>query len=306
MAYRRLLELQESHQLFRAPSPPPDPNTVNKVLLALERETRNLQQEASQDREVRRHRPQRPPVNNKNRYSRTSPTDEERHRALDQHAERLYHRKLQTQMFGEDLSTSKLPTKKQGKKVRAQEKLQQIKEEHLNTVPYRHEHQRLRMARTTAMFGKDLSRKSSTRRAPAQPSLVGVQSSEGMMGEERRQYRMYPDDDEETVYVTLEERRPHRRKQTAATDSEKTATKLPSLTPQRHSLTGKRTAADTTVSDRPLLMKDPKPPVAAKSDNNMAAEKLNTKKRASHRRTRDSRALKRRCESPSGPVRSKH
>ncbi|XP_078571614.1 uncharacterized protein LOC144859191 [Branchiostoma floridae x Branchiostoma japonicum] len=155
------------------------------------------------------------------------------------------------------------------------------------------------------MFGEDLSRKSSTRRAPAQPSLVGVQKSEGVMGEERRQYRMYPDDDEETVYVTLEERRPHRRKQTAAMDSEKTATKLPSLAPQRHSLTGKRTAADTTVSDRPML-KDPKPPVAAKSDNAMAAEKLNTKKRASHRRTRDSRALKRRCESPSGPVRSKH
>ncbi|XP_035688729.1 uncharacterized protein LOC118424290 [Branchiostoma floridae] len=300
MAYRRLLELQESHQSYRTPTPPPNADTVDQALLALERKTRNLQQEASQDREVRRHRPQRPPMNNKNRYSRSSPTEEERDRALDQHAERMYHRKLQTQMFGEDLSTSKL-SKKRGKKVRAPEKLQQLKEEHLNTVPYRPEHQRLRMARTTAMFGEDLSRKSSTRRAPAQPSLVGAQKSEGMMGEERRQYRMYPDEDEETVYVTLEELHPHRRKQAAAIlDSEKNTTKLPSLAPQRHSLTGKRTAAD-----RPAL-KDPKPPVAAMSDNAMVTQNMQTKKRASHRRTRDSRAPKRRCESPSGAVLSKH
>ncbi|XP_078571501.1 uncharacterized protein LOC144859092 [Branchiostoma floridae x Branchiostoma japonicum] len=303
MAYRRLLELQASHQSYRAPTPPPNADTVDQALLALERETRSLQQQASQDQEVGHHRPRRPPVNNKNRYARSSPTKEERYRALDQHAERLYHHKLKTQMFGEDLSASKLLTKKRGKKVRAQEKLHQLKQERHNAVPFNHEHRLLRMVHTTAKFGE--SKKSATRRAPAQPSLVGVQKSEGMLGEERMRCRMYPVGDEETVFVTLEERRPHRRKQVTSKDSEKTTTKLPSLTPQRHSLTGKRTAASSTISDLPLL-KEPKPPVAAKSDNAMAAENLQTKKRASHRRTRDSRALKRRCESPSGPVRSKH
>ncbi|XP_035688875.1 uncharacterized protein LOC118424421 [Branchiostoma floridae] len=301
MAHKRLLELQASHQSYRAPTPPPDPNTVDQALLALERETRSLQQQASQDREVGHHRPRRPPVNNKNRYARSSPTKEERDKALVEHAEKIYHHKLQTQMFGEDLSASKLQTKKRGKKVRAQEKLHQLEQERHNAVPFNHEHQLVQMAQTSE------SKKSATCTfwPPAQLGLVGVQSSGGMMEKERMRCRMYPDGDEETVYVTLEERRPHRRKQAASKDLEKTTTKLPSLAPQRHSLAGKRTAADCTISDLPSL-KEPKPPVAAKSDNTMAAENLQTKKRASHRRTRDSRALKRRCESPSGTVRSKH
>ncbi|XP_078574909.1 uncharacterized protein LOC144861081 [Branchiostoma floridae x Branchiostoma japonicum] len=241
-----------------------------------------------------------------NRYMRSSPTEKELDRALDEHADRLYHHKLQTQMFGEDLSASKLPPKKRGKKVRAQEKLHQLEQERHNAVPFNHEHQLLRSVCTTAMFGKDLSDKSSaTRRAPAQPGLVGGRNhcTHDMQGAEKARYQVHPesDDHDEAVYITMADLdfRANRLKQAADSDlsSDRTATKLPSLAPQRHHLAGKRTAAAATISGHHLRMdtkphiaatsdnaapsnisghyflKDPKPPVAIKSDNTMATEK---------------------------------
>ncbi|XP_035689141.1 uncharacterized protein LOC118424610 isoform X2 [Branchiostoma floridae] len=362
--YRRLQEIRQSHELYRVPNPPSNPKPANQAPQDVQRQTRKVRRHLRKapqvlgvdmnevmdsceeaDRHLKAgHRPEYIPArgfsdNMPNRYMRSSPTEEELDRALDEHAKRLYHHKLQTQMFGEDLSASKLPSKKRGKKVRAQEKLHQLEQERHNAVPFNHEHQLLQSVCTEAMFGEDLSDKSSaTRRVPTQPSLVGGRNhrTHDMQGAEKTRYQVQPepDDHDEAVYITLEDLdfRANRLKQAADWDlsSDRTATKLPSLAPQRHRLAGKRTAAAATISGRHSLMdtkphivamsdnaassnisghyllKDPKPPVAAKSDNVMAAEKLQTKKRASDRRTRDSRTLKRRCESPSGLVRSKH
>ncbi|XP_019639216.1 PREDICTED: uncharacterized protein LOC109481155 [Branchiostoma belcheri] len=293
MAYQRLLQLRESYQSHRAPTPLPSRQTVDQALQDIERQTRRLQQQATHDQQDGRQRTQRPAINNRNRYARSSPTEDERDRALDEHAERVYQRKLQTQMFGEDRSTSKLYVRR-GKKVRAPEKIREVERERHFAVPLNHDHQRLRMTRTTAMFGDDLSKKSSkSRRAPPQPSLVS-----GQNGAENTQYRMYPDEDEEAVYVTLEEVRHNGRKQAATRDvpPEKTATKLPALAPQRPSLTVNGTAAAINTSGRPSR-RNPKPAETAKSDNAMATEK-----QAVRRRTRGSRPQKRRCESPSGPA----
>ncbi|CAH1239049.1 Hypp5699 [Branchiostoma lanceolatum] len=270
MAYKRLIELRESYQSYRAPTPPPNPDTVDQAIQRLARETSNLRREASEDREVRRHRPQRPTLNNKTRYVRSSPTEEERDRVLDEHAERMYQRKMHLQMFGEDRSTSKPPSKQHSKTVRAPEKLQQIKQERLNSVPYNSEYQIHRMKLTTAMFGDDPTKKTSkTRREPAQ----------------------------DMVYFTVKDRQ----KQTNM-DSVRTITKLPPLAPQRHHVTRKDTAADANTSASSML-RDPKPPAGAKSDISMAAHPY--RQRLPRRRTKDARALKRRCDGQSGP-RSKH
>ncbi|XP_078575652.1 uncharacterized protein LOC144861549 [Branchiostoma floridae x Branchiostoma japonicum] len=368
--YRRLQEIRQSDELYRVPNPPSNPKPANQAPQDVQRQTRKGRRNLGKapqvlgktpqvlgvdmnevmdsceetDRHLKAgHRPEYIPSrgfsdNMPNRYMRSSPTEEELDRALEDHAERLYHHKLQTQMFGEDLSASKLPFKKRVKKVRAQEKLHQLEQERHNAVPFSHEHQLLRSVCTTAMFGEDLSNKSSaTRRVPAQPGLVGGQNhrTHDMQGAEKARYQVKPesDDNDEAVYITMADLdfRANRLKHAADLDlsSDRTATKLPSLAPQRHHLAGKRTAAAATFSGRHsrmdtkphitetsdnaaptiaghYMLKDPKPPVATKSDNAMVTENLETKKRASHGQTRDSRALKRRCESPSGPVRSKH
>ncbi|CAH1237971.1 Hypp5478 [Branchiostoma lanceolatum] len=305
MAYKRLIELRESYQSYRAPTPPPNPDTVDEAIQRMERESRNLRHEATQDREVRRQRPQRPSMNNKNRYVRTSPTAEERDRALDEHSERINQRKMHLQMFGEDRSTSKLPSKRHNKTIRAPEKLHQLKQECPDKVPFNNKYHRHQMVRATAMFGDDPTKKTSkTRRAPAQPSLVGVQNARGMMGEERRRYQMYHDEDEE-IYITVREYHPDRLKHATTTDlsSDRTATKLPPLAPQHHHVTRKGIAGDGNTSASSML-RDPKPPAAAKSDISMATHPYRQK--LSRRRTKDARALKRRYDDPSGPVRGKH
>ncbi|XP_066301901.1 uncharacterized protein [Branchiostoma lanceolatum] len=302
MAYKRLIELRDSYQSYRAPTPPPNPDTVDEAIQRMERESRNLRHEARQDREVRRQRPQRPSMNNRNRYVRTSPTAEERDRAIDENAERIYRRKMHLQMFGEDHSTSKLPSKRHSKTVRAPEKLHQLKQDRPDKVPFNNEYHHHQMVRATAMFGDDPTKKTSkTRRAPAQPSLVSVQ---GMMGEERRRYQMYSDEDEE-IYITVQKCRPDRLKHATTTDlsSGRTATKLPPLAPQRHHVTRKGIAADGNTSASSML-RDPKPPTAAKSDISMATHPYRQK--LSRRRTKDARALKRHYDDPSGPVRGKH
>ncbi|CAH1237969.1 Hypp5477 [Branchiostoma lanceolatum] len=298
MAYKRLLELRESYQSYRAPTPPPNPDTVDQALSRLKRETRSLR-EASRDREVSRHRPHRPSMNNKMRYVRTSPTAEERDRAMDDNAERIYRRKMHLQMFGEDRSTSKLPSKRHSKTVRAPEKLHQLKQECPDKVPFNNEYHRHQMVQTTAMFGDHPTKKTSkTRRAPAQPCLV---DSQRMMGEERMRYQMHPDEDEE-IYITVEKCRPDRLKHATTTDFS-SATKLPPLAPKRHHVTRKGTAVDGNTSASSML-RDPKPPTAAKSDISMGRHPYQQK--LSRRRTKDAQALKRRYDDPSGPVRGKH
>ncbi|CAH1237967.1 Hypp5476 [Branchiostoma lanceolatum] len=295
MAYKRLIELRESYQTYRAPTPPPNPDTVDEAIQRMERESRNLRHEATQDREVRRKRPQRPSMNNRNRYVRTSPTAEERDRALNEHSERINQRKMHLEMFGEDRSTSKLPSKRHSRTVRAPEKLHQLKQERPDKVPFNNEYHRHQMVRTTAMFGDHPTKKTSkTRRAPAQPSLVGVQ---GMMGEERRRYQTYHDEDEE-IYITVEKCRPDRLKHATTTDLS-SATKLPPLAPQHHHVTRKGTAGDGNTSASSML-RDPKPPAAAKSDISMATHPYRQK--LPRRRTKDARALKRCYDDPSGPI----
>eukprot|EP00058_Branchiostoma_floridae_P005893 XP_002591381.1 hypothetical protein BRAFLDRAFT_124765 [Branchiostoma floridae] len=336
--YRRLQEIRQSHELYRVPNPPSNPKPANQAPQDVQRQTRK----------VRRNLRKAPQVLGVDMNEVMDSCEEaDRHLKAGHRPEYIPARgfsdnmpnSLQTQKFGEDLSASKIPSKKRGKKVRAQEKLHQLERERHNAVPFSHEHQLLRVVCTTAMFGEDLSDKSpAIRRAPAQPSLVGGRNhrTHDMRGAEKTRYQVKPepDDHDEAVYITMADLdfRDNRLKLAADLDlsSDRTATKLPSLAPQHHRLAGKRTAAAATISGHHLLMdrkshiavtsdnaapsnmpghymlKDPKPPVATKSDNTMAAEKLQTKKRASHRRTRDSRALKRRCESPSGPVRSKH
>ncbi|XP_035698793.1 uncharacterized protein LOC118431658 [Branchiostoma floridae] len=303
--YRRLQEIRQSHELYRVPNPPSNPKPANQAPQDVERQTRkgrrNLRKapqvlgKAPQvlgvdmnevmdsceeaDRHLKAgHRPEYIPArgfsdNMPNRYMRSSPTEEELDRTLDDHAERLYHHKLQTQMFGEDLSTSKMPTKKRGKKVRAQEKLHQLEQERHNAVPFSHEHQLFRSVCTTAMFGEDLSDKS-TRRAPAQPGLVGGRNhrTHDMQGAEKARYQVKPepDDHDEAVYITMADLdfRANRLKLAADLDlsSDRTAIKLPSLAPQRHRLAGKRTAAAATISGHHSRM-DTKPHIAATSDN---------------------------------------
>ncbi|XP_035698741.1 uncharacterized protein LOC118431606 [Branchiostoma floridae] len=173
--YRRLQEIRQSHELCRVPNPPSNPKPANQAPQDVQRQTRMVRRNLRKapqvlsvdtnevmdfceeaDRHLKAgHRPEYIPPrgfsdNMPNRYMRSSPTEEELDRALDEHAERLYHHKLQTQMFGEDFSASKLPPKKRGKKVRAQEKLHQLEQERHNAVPFSHEHQLLRAACTTA------------------------------------------------------------------------------------------------------------------------------------------------------------
>ncbi|XP_035698788.1 uncharacterized protein LOC118431654 [Branchiostoma floridae] len=286
--FRRLQEISQSYELYLVPNPPSNPNPANQAPQDVQRQTRKGRRNLSKapqvlgkapqvlgvdmnklvnsceeaDRHLKAgHRPEYIPArgfsdNMPNRYMRSSPTEEELDRALEDHGERLYHHKLQTQMFGEDLSASKQPSKKRGKKVRAQEKLHQLQQERHNAVPFGHKHQLLRSVCTTAMFGEDLSDKS-TRRAPAQPGLVGGRNhrTHDMQGAEKPRYQVHPesDDHNEAVYITMEDLdfRDNRLKQAADSDlsSDRTASKLSSLAPQRHRLAGKRTAAAATISD---------------------------------------------------------
>ncbi|XP_078656142.1 uncharacterized protein LOC144902525 [Branchiostoma floridae x Branchiostoma belcheri] len=247
-----------------------------------------------------------------NRYSRASPTFEELGQALEDHADRIFYQKYQTEMFGEDLSSSKLPAKKRGTKVTAMEKVYQLEQERHNAVPFNDEEQLLRAAYTTAMFGDDLSDPSAARRVPVQPSLVGARNhyarhEQEVTRVEKPRPQRYPEPD---VYITVEDadyRAAQRLKREAAKkrSSERTASKLSLQAPQHHSLTGRRTAAGDITSEQQLesLLMEPRPPMAAKPDSDQSARaRAWHQKRAQHR-TRDSRLLKRRCESPSGPAR---
>ncbi|XP_066301900.1 uncharacterized protein [Branchiostoma lanceolatum] len=366
-----------AHPDFQVPTPPTKRKTVAQREKDMQRQTRNSRrnlrkapQDPSQgvsdqvmdsceeaDRRLKAgQRPSYVPPggfsdNMPNRYVRNSPTWEERDRALDEHAERIFHQKVNTLMFGEDLSASKLPSKRRSKKVRAPEKIRQLEQERHNAVPFDDEDQLLRVVCTTVMFGDDLSQ---TRRIPAQSSLVGgrhtrIHDREGLIGAPMPRSRYQnpePDDEQEDAeYITMDDLdyRANRLKQAADMDisSERTDTKISSLEPQRHTETLKRTEADGNISGHSLLMHPqppvaaksdnavaadklrykrraqvdnvsghslpmhPQPPVAAKSDNAVVAEKLSSKRRA-HRRAKDARALKRCYDDPSGPVRSKH
>ncbi|XP_066301898.1 trichohyalin-like [Branchiostoma lanceolatum] len=369
---------RQAHPDFQVPTPSTKPKTVAQREKDMQRQTRksrrNLRKapqdpstgisdqvmESCEEADLRLKAGQRPSYvppegfsdNMPNRYVRNSPTEEERDRALDEHAERIFHQKVNTMMFGEDLSTSKLPSKRRSKKVRAPEKIHQLEQERHNAVPFDDEHQLLRVVCTTVMFGDDLSQ---TRRIPAQSSLVGgrhtrIHDAQGLIGAPMPRSRYQnpepePDEDQEDAeYITMEDLdyRANRLKQEADMEvsSERTATKLSSPAPQRHTATLKRTATDDNISGHSLpmhpqppvaaksdnavaaeklrykrahvdnisghsLLMHPQPPVAAKSDNAVAAEKLSSKRRA-HRRAKDARALKRRYDDPSGPVRGKH
>ncbi|XP_066301899.1 uncharacterized protein [Branchiostoma lanceolatum] len=316
---------RQAHPDFQVPTPPTKPKTVAQREKDMQRQTRNSRRnlrKAPQDpsqgvsdpvmdsceeadlRLKAGHRPNFIPPggfsdNMPNRYVRNSPTEEERDRALDEHAERIFHQKVNTMMFGEDLSASKLPSKRRSKKVRAPEKIHQLEQERHNAVPFDDEHQLLRVVCTTVMFGDDLSQ---TRRIPAQSSLVGgrhtrIHDAQGLIGAPMPRSRYQnpePDDDQEdAVYITMDDLdyRANRLKQEAEMDvsSERTAAKQPSLAPQHHTVTSKRTAAVDAISDHSLLM-HPQPPVAAKSDNAVAVDKLRYKRRA-HRRTKDRQGI---------------
>ncbi|CAH1237963.1 Hypp5473 [Branchiostoma lanceolatum] len=370
---------RQAHPDFQVPTPPTKPKTVAQREKDMQRQTRNSRRnlrkapqdpstgisdqvmDSCEEADLRLKAGQRPSYvppegfsdNMPNRYVRNSLTEEERDRALDEHAERIFHQKVNTMMFGEDLSTSKLPSKRRSKKVRAPEKIHQLEQERHNAVPFDDEHQLLRVVCTTVMFGDDLSQ---TRRIPAQSSLVGgrhtrIHDAQGLIGAPMPRSRYQnpepePDEDQEDAeYITMEDLdyRANRLKQAADMEvsSERTDTKLSSPAPQRHTATLKRTATDDNISGHSLpmhpqppvaaksdnavaaeklrymrgahvdnvsghfLTMHPQPPVAAKSDNAVAAEKLSSKK-LSRRRTKDTRALKRRYDDPSGPVRSKH
>ncbi|KAI8492073.1 hypothetical protein Bbelb_299700 [Branchiostoma belcheri] len=321
---------------YHVPAPPPKPTPVDQASLGLKRQTGKASRShrkaphvhvsgnnnastlcAEADLELSLgYKPLYVPPgglsqDQPNRYSRASPTFEELGRALEDHADRIFYQKYQTEMFGEDLSSSKLPAKKRGTKVTAMEKVYQLEQERHNAVPFNDEEQLLRAAYTTAMFGDDLSDPSAVRRVPVQPSLVGARNhyarhEQEVTRVEKPRPQRYPEPD---VYITVEDadyRAAQRLKREAAKNrsSERTASKLSSQAPQRHSLTGRRTAAGDNTSEQQLesLLMEPRPPMAAKPDSDQSARaRAWHQKRAQHR-TRDSRLLKRRCESPSGPA----
>ncbi|KAI8519482.1 hypothetical protein Bbelb_027390 [Branchiostoma belcheri] len=256
------------------------------------------------------------------KYSRASPTFEELGRALEDHADRIFYQKFQTEMFGEDLSSSKLskPTKRRGTKVTAMEKVYQLEQEHHNAVPFNDEEQLLRAAYTTAI-----------RRVPVQPSLVGARNhyarhEQEVTRVEKPRPRRYPDPD---VYITVEDadyRAAQRLKQEAAMNRSSQRTDRNSMEKadidfdhllllNLQAVTAGPTAPhcdweencsmcnNTSEQHLESLLMEPRPPMAAKPDSDQSARaRAWHQKRAQHR-TRDSRLLKRRCESPCGPAR---